>query len=146
MWILYYRRKKGAFQAKDPPGSPELDQGYKFRDTNDRINRMKNQALQSKMSIRVNEAYISGNGRYSKFYLSWSFVSEKCVPGYVSILLKISCTSFKISVSIRGFFYGLPKGKYLLFTQINILVHRISNLLLDVFTFSMLLFMSLPKY
>ncbi|XP_036358848.1 histone-lysine N-methyltransferase set9 isoform X2 [Octopus sinensis] len=55
------RRKKGAFQVKDPPGSPELDQGYKFRDTNDRINRMKNQALQSKMSIRVNEAYISGN-------------------------------------------------------------------------------------
>lgn len=62
-FILSSRRKKGAFQAKDPPGSPELDQGYKFRDTNDRINRMKNQAVQENMGLGIHGAFMAGNGR-----------------------------------------------------------------------------------
>ena len=53
----------GKFRPTDPK-SPELDKGYRLRDTDDRLHRMKAQAAKHRSQSVVVNGYCN-NGRYS---------------------------------------------------------------------------------
>ena len=53
----------GAFRPTDPK-SPELDKGYRLRDTDDRLHRMKSQAAQHRGAFIDVNGVVGNNGEY----------------------------------------------------------------------------------
>lgn len=68
-WLLY-RRRVGYYRRADPR-SPEIEKGYRLRDTDDRLHRMKSQAQIHRSScVSVNKS-MNGNGKCRLRALWW---------------------------------------------------------------------------
>ena len=62
MLFSIFRRKMGKFRPTDPK-SPEVDKGYKLRDTDDRLHRMKAQAAKHRSQEAVIMNGYCNNGK-----------------------------------------------------------------------------------
>ena len=61
--IFLCRRKMGAFRPTDSK-SPELDKGYRLRDTDDRLHRMKAQAAEYRSNFINLNTVVGSNGKF----------------------------------------------------------------------------------
>jgi len=67
------RRKTGAFLPTDPR-SPEVDKGYRLRDTDDRLHRMKSQAKKHHSSFISMNNVAGNNGKHNDNKLTGHFL------------------------------------------------------------------------
>ena len=76
----------GKFRPADPK-SPELDKGYKLRDTDDRLHRMKAQAAKHRSEAAMHNGYCN-NGRLYMYIDNMKPGLHKKIGGLVAQGLK----------------------------------------------------------
>lgn len=96
IYLHYYRRKVGAFRRADPT-SPAMDKGYRLRDTDDRLVRMKYEAQKHRSDFVHVNGVVGTSGEYRVFDKGFysNLIGRSVKFGYLKSLDVYACIWYK---------------------------------------------------